>query len=124
MIFARESFSDLGLFLRLREPAERGPILKPFLDVPGSLIQRNRALAERQVDGLAERLPFPESAEDGEFVALDAAEVDGKIHAMNGQINFRRLQLRHRLHALVLSPLLKSVAGDILVVVILPDFQK
>src|SRR5579864_3951902 len=124
MISAHESFRDSAFFFRLREPAERGPILEPLLDVPSSLLRRNRALAERQVYGFAENFPFPKSAEDGEFLALDATEIDGKIHAMNGKINFRGLQLRHRLHALALSPLLEGVAGDVLVLVVLPDFQK
>src|SRR5260370_36424120 len=106
------------------KPTESRPILEPLLHQSRAFLQRSFAFLERCFDGFAERLTCAERAQDGKLLALDAAEINRIVHAVDGQENRSRLELGHCLHALALVPLLKGIAGEIGVFIFLADFQQ
>src|ERR1700748_3236423 len=102
--------------LRPAEPSERGPSLKICLNGGSPLFERHFTFFECGVESFRERLAFGESGEDGEFLRVDAAEVDGVVDAMNDEIYRLRIELGDGTDVLFLSLFGKGVAGEVGVV--------
>src|SRR4051795_1812327 len=82
------------VLLRLAEPAQRRPVLKPLLNQCRSLALDHFAFRECYLNRLPKGLAITQSGQDGELFGGDPPEVYGKIHTMHDQKNRRALKLR------------------------------
>ena len=89
-----------------------------------AVCQGDRRVAQGRFDGSIQGFPGVQSGENGEFLAIEAAEIDVFVQAMHCQKNGAGRELGHGANALSFVALVERVAGDVQIVRILANHQQ
>src|SRR5260370_5413093 len=77
--------------LRVAEPPQCRPILKPLLHQPCAFTRGNSTRAKRRLDRLSQCLPIPQRAQTSELLSLNAPEIHRIVYPVHGPKNISRL---------------------------------
>src|SRR5882762_3834072 len=117
-------FLDARVCFGPTKPVESRPSLKRMLNRSRAVGRGDRTLSESQLDGARDRLSAPQRAEERELFGLNAAKIDGEVHAMDRQKDLSGLELRNGTDPAMFSTFLNSVTCPVRCVISVFHFQK